>query len=148
MQSKATTVEEYLAELPDDRREQIQKVRQLILDHLPEGYEEKMNWGMISYQVPLYKFPHTYNKQPLMYAALASQKNHMAVYLSGIYMDKNLSEQFIKDYKASGKKMDVGKSCVRFKSTDQLPFELIGKAVSVYTADEFIVKYQESRKMT
>ncbi len=146
MQSKATTVEEYLAELPDDRREQIQKVRQLILDHLPEGYEEKMNWGMISYQVPLYKFPHTYNKQPLMYAALASQKNHMAVYLSGIYMDKNLSEQFIKDYKASGKKMDVGKSCVRFKSTDQLPFELIGKAVSVYTADEFIVKYQESRK--
>jgi uncharacterized protein YdhG (YjbR/CyaY superfamily) len=85
MQSKSTTIEDYLSNLPDDRAEQITRVRQTILENLPEGYEETMNWGMISYQVPLSVYPDTYNKQPLLYAALASQKNHMAVYLSGIY---------------------------------------------------------------
>ncbi len=85
MKSNATTIDEYLSTLPPERAEQIATVREVILQNLPEGYEESMNWGMICYQVPLTTYPDTYNKQPLMYAALASQKNHMAVYLSGIY---------------------------------------------------------------
>jgi hypothetical protein len=87
MQSKAATVKEYLEELTPERREQVEAVRKVILENLPEGYEEVMNWGMITYQVPLEVYPDTYNKKPMMYAALASQKNHMAVYLTGIYMD-------------------------------------------------------------
>lgn len=142
MRSEVKSIEEYLLSLPEDRRNQIQKVRKVILDNLPPGYEEVMNWGMITYQVPLDKFPDTYNKQPLMYAALASQKNHMAVYLSGIYMDKKLSENFINEYKLSGKKMDIGKSCVRFKKIEQLPLEVIVKAISAFTADEYIIKYK------
>ena len=86
MRSNASTVAQYLSELPTDRREAVEAVRQTILDNLPPGYEEVMNWGMITYQVPLETYPDTYNGKPLMYAALASQKNHMAVYLTGIYM--------------------------------------------------------------
>ena len=95
MQSNAATVDQYLAELPEDRREVIQKVRQVIRQNLPKGYEEVMNWGMITYQVPLEVYPDTYNKQPLMYAALASQKNHMAVYLSAIYLDESERNTFL-----------------------------------------------------
>ena len=130
MQSNAKTVEEYLTGLPDDRREQIIKVREVIIKNLPKGYEEVMNWGMITYQIPLEKYPETYNKQPLMYAALASQKNHMAVYLMGIYSSEKMRTDFEEKYKASGKKMDLGKSCVRFKKIENLPLELIGEAIS------------------
>ncbi len=146
MKSEAKTAEDYISELPEDRKIQLSEVRNIILENLPDGYEEVMNWGMITYQVPLSKFPDTYNKQPLMYAALASQKNHMAVYLSGIYMDPKLSDKFILDYKASGKKMDIGKSCVRFKKIENLPLDLIGKAISAYTTTQFIEKYKESGK--
>ncbi|PKP29542.1 MAG: hypothetical protein CVU00_15100 [Bacteroidetes bacterium HGW-Bacteroidetes-17] len=142
MHSEAKNIAEYLCGLPEDRRDQISTVRKVILDNLPSGYEEVINWGMITYQVPLNKFPDTYNKQPMMYAALASQKNHMAVYLSGIYLDKKLSENFINEYKLSGKKMDIGKSCVRFKKIEQLPLEVIAKAISAFTADEYIIKYK------
>ena len=145
MRSEAKTVEAYLSELPEDRKEQLTEVRKVILDNLPEGYEETMNWGMICYEVPLKINPDTYNKQPLLYAALASQKNHMAVYLSGIYMDTKLSEKFIEDYKATGKKIDIGKSCVRFKKLENLPLDLIGWAISAYSIDEFIKKYDEMR---
>jgi hypothetical protein len=86
VRSDATTVDQYLSSLPEHRRAAIATVRQIILEHLPRGYEEAMNWGMIAYQVPLETYPDTYNGQPLMYAALASQKDHMAVYLTGIYM--------------------------------------------------------------
>ena len=94
MRSNATTVKQYLRELPADRRSAIQTVRQVILDNLPDGYEEAMNWGMITYQVSLETCPDTTNGQPLMYAALASQKHHMAVYLTGIYMDDAVKETF------------------------------------------------------
>jgi uncharacterized protein YdhG (YjbR/CyaY superfamily) len=146
MRSEAKTADEYISELAEDRKTQLTVVRKVILENLPEGYEEVMNWGMITYQVPLKIFPDTYNKQPLMYAALASQKNHMAVYLSGIYMDQKLSDQFIEDYKATGKKMDIGKSCVRFKKIENLPLDLIAKAIAAYSVDQFILKYKESRK--
>ncbi len=138
MQSKATTVEQYLAELPEERREAIAMVRQTILENLPDGYVEGMNWGMIAYQVPLSRYPNTYNKQPLMFAALASQKNHMAVYLSAIYADDRRRDAFEKAYKDTGKRFDVGKSCVRFKEIADLPLELIGEVIASVPVEEFI----------
>ncbi len=136
--SAAETVDQYLGELPDDRRQAIAEVRQTILDNLPEGYVEAMSWGMISYEVPLETHPDTYNGKPLMYAALASQKNHMAVYLTGVYGDEETKEWFVERYRASGKKLDMGKSCVRFKSLEQLPLDLIGESIARVPLDEFI----------
>ncbi|MEJ2481832.1 MAG: DUF1801 domain-containing protein, partial [Gemmatimonadota bacterium] len=130
MRSEAKTVEEYLAELPEDRREAISTVRNVILEHLPEGYEESMNWGMIAYEVPLSVYPDTYNGQPLSYAALASQKNHMAVYLSGIYTDEEARTKFERDYRTTGKRFDVGKSCVRFRKLEDLPLPVIAEAIA------------------
>ena len=145
MASSAETVEEYLGELPDDRREAIAEVRDAILDNLPEGVVETMSWGMISYEVPLEVFPDTYNKKPLQYAALASQKNHMAVYLHSIYMNDDNAEWFADAYKATGKKFDMGKSCVRFKKIEQLPVDLIGQAIGKVTMDQFLDHYRAAR---
>jgi hypothetical protein len=138
MQSTAETVAEYLAGLTQDRRQAIELVRRTILDHLPQGYEEAMNWGMITYQVPLDRYPDTYNGQPMMYAALASQKNHMAVYLLGIYSSDEAREEFETAYKATGKRFDVGKSCVRFKKLDDLPLDLIGDTIASMEVEQMI----------
>jgi hypothetical protein len=138
MQSKATTVKAYLAEMPKDRRMAIEAVREVILTNLPAGYEEVMNWGMITYQVPLDVYPDTYNGKPLMYAALASQKNYMAVYLMAIYMNEIDRAAFYADYKATGKRLDVGKSCVRFRNLDDLPLDLISKAVGSMSMEDYI----------
>lgn len=145
MRSDAKTVDEYLASLPEDRRAAIAAVRGTILRELPAGYEEVMNWGMISYQVPLETHPDTYNGQPLMYAALASQKNHMAVYLSGINMDAEAREAFEEAYRATGKRLDAGKSCVRFRRLDDLPLDVIGDAIAKYPVGDFIETYQATR---
>ena len=110
MRSEAKTVEEYLAELPVERSQALSVVRKTILDNLNKGFRETMYWGMISYEIPLIVYPGTYNGQPLMYAALASQKNHMAVYLNCINSDANAAESFKDKYKATGKRYDVGKS--------------------------------------
>ena len=141
MRSEATTVEDYLADLDDDRREAIEEVRDIVLANLPDGIVETMNWGMISYEVPLETYPDTYNGQPLMYAALASQKRHFAVYLSAIYADPDLDEWFRSAYEATGKRMDVGRSCVRFRSLDDVPLELIGEAIGKVDVDRFIELY-------
>ena len=146
MQSNANTVEEYLAELPPERRGAIEAVRQTILDNLPDGYEEVMNWGMITYQVPLERYPDTYNGKPLMYAALASQARHMALYLSGIYMDPAEHARFEAEYRASGKRYDAGKSCVRFRRLADLPLDLIGRSVAAYPVDEFVARVELGRK--
>jgi uncharacterized protein YdhG (YjbR/CyaY superfamily) len=138
MRSKALSVEEYLAELPEDRRKAIQAVRQVILNNLPKGYEEVMNWVMITYQVPLEIFPLTYNGKPLLYAALASQKNHMAIYLTGIYMDGEAQQKFESAYRATGKRYDVGKSCVRFKKIEDLPLDLIGDSICSLEMNDFV----------
>jgi uncharacterized protein YdhG (YjbR/CyaY superfamily) len=145
MQSEADTVEEYINDLPEDRQDQIKTVRQVILENLPEGYEEVMNWGMITYQVPLATYPNTYNGKPLMYAALASQKNHIAVYLSGIYSSKARRETFESKYKATGKRYDVGKSCVRFRKLDDLPLPLIGETIASIDVETFLRQYEEAR---
>jgi hypothetical protein len=144
MRSDATTVENYLSDLPADRRGAIEAVRQAILDNLPPGYEEVMNWGMITYQVPLETYPDTYNGKPLMYAALASQKNHMAVYLTGIYMADEARREFEAAYKATGKRLYGGKSCVRFKKLEDLPLELIGDRIASQTVDAFVAQYEQA----
>ena len=138
MQLKINKVEEYLNELPDDRKESLSIVREVITQNLPTGYDEVMNWGMITYEVPLVKFPETYNGKPLMYAALASQKNHMSVYLMGCYMSPDIRKEFENAYKKSGKKFDAGKSCIRFKKVDDLPLKLIGETIASMSVRKFI----------
>jgi len=145
MRSEAESVTRYIAELPEERRVAIKEVRGTILANLPEGYQETMNWGMISYEVPLERYSETYNGKPLMYVGLASQKRHMAVYLSGVYADEELRESFLDEYRASGQELDMGKSCVRFTRLENLPVELIGKAVGALSVDDFIAHYEASR---
>ena len=144
MKSTAPTVEAYLAELSPERRTAIDTVRETILTHLPPGYEEVMNWGMIAYEVPLSVYPNTYNGQPLMYAALASQKNHMAVYLTGIYTTEEARNKFEAAYRATGKRFDAGKSCVRFRKLDDLPLDLIGRSIASTDPDSFIAGYEQA----
>ena len=146
MQSKANSVEQYLNELPEDRKESLSIVREAIVKNLPTGYVEVMNWGMITYEVPLETFPDTYNGKPLMYVALASQKNHMSVYLMGCYMSPEIRKKFENAYKQSGKKFDAGKSCIRFKKEEDLPLELIGKTIGSMSVEQFIEHYLLSRK--
>jgi uncharacterized protein YdhG (YjbR/CyaY superfamily) len=145
MRSEAEGVEGYLSELPRDRRKAIEEVRTVILANLPEGYEESMNWGMVTYQVPLDVYPKTYNGQPLMYAALASQKNHMAVYLSAIYSDEGERERFEAAYRRTGKRFDVGKSCVRFRKLEDLPLDVIAQAIGSVSMDTFIARCEKGR---
>jgi hypothetical protein len=147
MQSQAKTVEAYLDSLEPERREAIRKMRELILENLPPGYEEAMNWGMITYQVPLEVYPDTYNKQPLMAAALASQKNHMAVYLTCIYTDEARRAKFEADYRATGKRYDVGKSCVRFRKLEDLPLDVIREAVVSMPMEDLIELAKKSRSV-
>lgn len=145
MGSEAKTVEEYLTELPQEREEALRAVRGVILDNLPEGYEETMNWGMITYQVPLEIYPDTYNGKPLMYAALTSKKKHMALYLTGIYTDEAAREEFEAAYKATGKRFDAGKSCVRFRKLEDLPLPLIGESIAAYDVETFVEQSQAAR---
>ena len=146
MQSKANSVEQYLNELPEDRKKSLSIVREEILKNLSTGYVEVMNWGMITYEVPLETFPDTYNGKPLMYAALASQKNHMSVYLMGCYMSPDIRKAFENAYKKSGKRFDAGKSCIRFKNVEDLSLKLIGKTIGSMSVDKFIENYLLSRK--
>ena len=146
MQLKVNSVEQYLNGLPDDRKESRSIVRKTIVANLPDGYNEVINWGMITYEVPLERFPETYNDKPLMYAALASQKNHMSLYLMGCYMSPDIRKNFEDDYKKSGKKFDAGKSCIRFKKVQDLSLELIGKTIGSLSVDQFIENYLLSSK--
>lgn len=141
----AGSVEDYLQELPRERREALQAVRKVVLDHLPAGYVETMNWGVITYEIPLERYPDTYNKRPLMYAALASQKNHMSLYLMCVYSHKESRIRFEEKFKARGKKLNMGKSCVRFKRVEDLPLDVIGEVIAGTSVDAYIRIYQESR---
>lgn len=148
VQSKATTVEAYLAELPPERRAAIAAVRETILANLPAGYEEGMLFGMIGYAVPLSRYPHTYNGAPLLYAALANQKNAMSLYLTCVYADEAGAERFRAAYRATGKRLDMGKSCVRFRKLDDLPLDLIGTTIAGASVADFIATYERSRHKT
>lgn len=138
MISSATSIEAYLGELPDDRKEALAAVLATIRKNLPKGYEEVVGSYGISFQVPLKVYPDTYNKQPLMYAALASQKSHMALYLCSVYASDELRADFEAGWKAAGKKLDMGKSCVRFKKLSELPLEVIGKAIAAMPMDAYV----------
>ncbi|MDE0069840.1 MAG: DUF1801 domain-containing protein [Caldilineaceae bacterium] len=138
MQSEAKTVEEYLSELDEGRREAIAAVRAVILENLPAGYEETMQHGMIAYIVPSSVVAETYNGQPLVYIALASQKRHMSLYLTGVYGDEATAEWFRERYLATGKRMDMGKSCVRFTKLENLPLDLVGEVVAMTPMADFI----------
>lgn len=144
--SNATTVQEYLDELPEERRAVISAVRDVILENLPAGYQECLSFGMIGYVVPLERYPDTYNGQPLAYAALAAQKNYYAVYLTCTYQDPEREAWFRDAYQKAGKKLDMGKSCLRFRGADDLALDVIGEAVSRTSVDSYVERYEASRK--
>lgn len=143
--SDATTPDEYIASLAPDRRAAISAVRDVIRRNLPAGFEEGMLFRMIGYYVPLDRFPNTYNGQPLGLAALASQKNHMAIYLNNVYGDPATERRFRERYAASGKKLDMGKSCVRFTKLDALPLDVIGRTIAETDLDAFLARYEQAR---
>lgn len=144
--SKAKSVTEYLDELPADRRTTISTVRAVVRKHLPKGYKESIGYGMICYTVPLTTYPETYNGQPLCYAALAAQKNKCSLYLMNVYGDGPTAKAFVEGFRKAGKKLDMGKSCVRFKTADDLPLDVIGRTIAATPVKEFIAQYERSRK--
>lgn len=150
MQLKANSPEEYIDQLPEDRKEAIKELRKQILDNLPEGFEEQMNYGMIGYVVPHSLYPGGYHadpKQALPFLNIASQKNHVAVYHSGIYSNPDLMEWFVTEYKKQIKtKLDMGKSCVRFKKVEQIPYDLIGELAGKMSSQEWIDLYESKLK--
>jgi uncharacterized protein YdhG (YjbR/CyaY superfamily) len=143
--SRATTVADYLAELPADRRAEIEQVRDVINAALPEGYREGMGYGMMGWVVPLETYPDTYNKQPLAYAGLAAQKNYNSLYLNCVYASKERTEQLKAAFDAAGKELDMGKSCIRFKKADELAVDAIREEISSVTPQQFIRIYEEAR---
>lgn len=143
MKSAAATVDEYLASLPEDQRAQLTAARELVRARLPAGFDESMQFGMIGYTVPLARFPKTYNGAPLMVAALAAQKNHLSLYLMGVYGDPSLAEEFTSAWGRTGKKLDMGKSCVRFKRVEDLALDAVGEALSRVTPEDIIAQHEK-----
>ncbi len=147
MTSSATTPEEYLATLPEDRRAAMQQLRQAIKKHIDKDYEERMSYGMIGYVVPHSIFPAGYHcdpKLPLGYMNIASQKNFIAVYHMGVYGSKELFDWFVAEYpKHTKAKLDMGKSCIRFKKPDQIPFDLIGQLAGKLSVKRWIECYEQ-----
>jgi hypothetical protein len=145
VQSKAKTVPEYLAELPEDHRKVISTIRNEVLRHLPAGYQEAMSYGMISYEIPLERFPNTYNGHPLTYIALAAQKNHYALYVMCLFGGSKPEGWLKREFEKAGKKLNMGKSCLRFKKLDDLPLHIVGQLASAATPEEYIKRYEASR---
>lgn len=147
VQSKADTVEQYLAELPPARRAVIAEVRQMVLRHLPSGYVEGMAYGMIGWSIPLSRYPNTYNKQPLGYVALAAQKHYNALYLMSVYSDSEHEVRLREAYRARGLKLDLGKCCLRFKDAAPPPEDLVGPIIASTPPDAFIRQYEAARSV-
>jgi len=145
MKSTAPTVETYLAELPDDRRVALGAVRDVILANLPAGFEEGMQYGMIGYYVPLERYPKTYNGEALSLGALASQKRHMSLYLMGVYGDAAEDTWFRERWESTGKRLEMGKSCVRFRRLEDVTLDVVGEAIARTSADDFIAAYERNR---
>lgn len=148
MQSKATTPEQYLSELPDDRKSAMLKLRNAIKDNLPDGFKEVMGYGMLGFVVPHSIFPKGYHcdpKLPLPFINLASQKNFIALYHMGIYADKNLLDWFVGEYPKHAKtKLDMGKSCIRFKKAEDIPFALIGELARKMSVQDWTAIYEKN----
>jgi len=143
-QTAARTVDEYLEQLPEERRAVVAAVRDVVRRHLPPGYQERVGWGMISYEVPLERFPNTYNGHPLCYAALAAQKNHYALYLLCAYGDPAVAEALREGFARAGKKLDMGKSCVRFKSLADLPLDVVARTIGAVPPERMIEMHEAS----
>ncbi len=156
MQSKAKTVAEYIASLPEDRRQAIEVIRKVVNDNMSEDIEEGMSYGMIGYYIPHSVFPAGYHcdpKQPLPYAGLASQKNYMSLYLMSVYcgctpeMETNDAKWFREAWTKAGKKLDMGACCVRFKKVEDVPLDVVAQAIRRVPAKKFIDVYQKSLAM-
>jgi hypothetical protein len=145
MTAQAQSPDEYIESLPEDRREALRTVRDVILRNLPAGYEEGMAYGMIAYYVPLERFPDTYNGQPLGLAGLASQKNYISLYLNSVYGDRETERWFRERYAASGKPLDMGKSCVRFRRLEDIPLDLIGETIARADLETYLDHYRAAR---
>lgn len=143
--SQPKTPEEYIDSLPPDRQAAIRAVREVIRRNLPAGYEEGVQFGMIGYYVPLDRFPDTYNGQPLGLAALASQKNYMSLYLNSVYGNRETEAWFRGRYLASGKKLNMGKGCVRFRKLEDLPLGVIGETIARANLDRYLAYYRAAR---
>ncbi|QBA63177.1 DUF1801 domain-containing protein [Muriicola soli] len=152
MTSDAKSPEEYINSLPEDRKEAIKQLRKTINANLPKGFKETMSYGMIGYVVPHSLYPDGYHcspELPLPFMNLASQKNYIALYHSGVYADKELLAWFVGEYpKYVSKKLDMGKSCVRFKKMEDIPYKLIGELCRKMTVDEWIALYEKNIKKT
>lgn len=143
--SKAATVAQYLAELPADRRKEIEAVRDLVNAALPADYREVISYGMIGWVIPFEDYPDTYNKQPLAYAALAAQKNYNSLYLNCVYGSPERTERLKAAFAKAGKKLDMGKSCIRFRRADELPLDVISEEIASTSPQEFIRIYEQAR---
>jgi len=146
VQSTATTVEAYLEELPPEQRAVIAQIRELILANLPGGYAETMNWGMISYELPLETYPHTYNGKPLSYIGLAAQKRYYALYLMAVYQEPEHMRRLEAAFDAMDKPMDMGKSCLRFRRTEDIPLDTLAELIAGTSPEQLIAAYERSRK--
>jgi len=150
MQSKSETVEEYLMDLPEDRKVAMNKLRTIILENIPKGFVETMSYGMIGYVVPHSLYPDGYHcdpKLPLPFINIASQKNFIALYHMGIYANPELLKWFTEEFpKHSSQKLDMGKSCIRFKKVDQIPFDLIAELVRKVSVEDWIKNYESAVK--
>ena len=150
MKTPATTIEEILANIPEERKEAFNKLHQTIVDNLPKGFEPGISYGMLGYVIPHELYPAGYHckpSEPLPFASLASQKNSINFYHMGIYLDPALMEWFVAEFpKHSSQKLDMGKSCMRFKKWDQIPFELMGQLMQKMTAAQWIALYERNLK--
>jgi hypothetical protein len=144
--TRPPTVSAYLKSLPADRRAAIERVRQVVRDHLPAGYEEACDWGMICYNVPLRRFARTYNGRPLSYVALGAQKRYNVLYLMRVYGDKKQEEQLRRAFTAEGKKLDMGKACIRFRTPEDLALGAVGALVASTPPDDYVAIYEASRR--
>ena len=143
--SRAATVDAYLDELPPERRAVVRAVTEVVRRHLPAGYAEGMTYGMIGWTVPLARYPDTYNGQPLGYVALAAQKSYYALYLTCAYQAPTEAAWLAEAFRAAGKRLDMGKSCLRFKRLDDLPLDAIGEFVGRTPPDALIAQHEVAR---
>jgi hypothetical protein len=141
----ALTVGQWLASVPAERKDAINAVRDAVNEHLPPGYEETVDWGMLAWVVPLATLPNTHNGHPLMLAALGAHTKRMTIYLMSVYSDPRIRREFETAYKKTGKKLDMGGSCVHFKKLDDLPLDVVGNTIARVAVDEYVEAYQHSR---
>ena len=145
MQSAAATPAQYLAGLPDDRRPEVEAVLETVRGAIRPGFEETMSFGMIGWVVPLSTYPETYNGSPLSYAGLAMQKRHNALYLMCLYADPDSERDFRARWTAGGRRLDMGRSCLRYRTAADLDMDLVAEAVARFDADEFVALYERAR---